>query len=333
MLKKILFCAEDYGSIKSLFPIYIHLKTKFNCRFYSNKNFFCEITKKKIKLHNEKEIIQKTKKFSPEVIFSGLGKNIDKKILQIYNNNNDVKKIVVFDEWYYNYKDVTKFRNKYLKINSYLVNDKICYNKALREGLDKKKIFITGQFHLSNIFYNFKKKKVNSNNILFLHEDIKIKKNIKNNNYPGYDTKQVISDLVSIHSDLNLNSKILIKKHPSTKENFDFLKKYFLSNRVKILKNNNVILKHMLSSKYIVGMRSMAILECIVLKLDAISYQPNSSHERCSAVNLGYIKSLKRYSSLKKILAGDANIYTKKNIKFNFIKKIQKINFNKIINN
>ena len=28
--------------------------------------------------------------------------------------------------------------------------------KAIREGLDKTKVFITGQFHLSNIFYNFK---------------------------------------------------------------------------------------------------------------------------------------------------------------------------------
>ena len=52
----------------------------------------------------------------------------------------------------------------------------------------------------------------------------------------------------------------------------------------------------MLSSKYIVGMRSMAILECIVLKLPVISYQPNSSYERCSAVNLGYIKALKKFT-------------------------------------
>ena len=33
MVKKILFCAEDYGSIKSLFPIFVYLSQKFNCRF------------------------------------------------------------------------------------------------------------------------------------------------------------------------------------------------------------------------------------------------------------------------------------------------------------
>ena len=63
------------------------------------------------------------------MIFSGLGEKIDKRLLSIYQNRHEVK-IVVFDEWFYNYKDVTKYKNKYLKINSYLVNDRLCYKKG-----------------------------------------------------------------------------------------------------------------------------------------------------------------------------------------------------------
>ena len=79
-------------------------------------------------------------------------------------------------------------------------------------------------------------------------------------------------------------------------------------------------------------MRSMAILESIVLKLPVISYQPNSSFERCSAVNLGLIKPLKKLIDLKRIISGEKKISTKSR-KLSFIKKIQKINFDKIIYN
>ena len=65
-------------------------------------------------------------------------KKIDRFLLNHYKDRDDVKKIVVFDEWYYNYKEVTKFKNDYLKIDCYLVNDSFCYNKAIREGLEKK---------------------------------------------------------------------------------------------------------------------------------------------------------------------------------------------------
>jgi hypothetical protein len=332
MIKKILFCAEDYGSIKSLFPIFVYLSPKFNCRFFTNKDFFCEITKKKVKSTSQKEIIKRSKKFSPDIIFAGLGKKIDRPLLRFYGNRDEVKKIVAFDEWYYNYKEVTKFKNEYLKINTYLVNDKFCYNKAIREGLDKKKIFITGQFHLSNIFNNFKGKKKISNNILFLHEDIKKKKNFENLEYPGYSAKQVLKDLISIHAHLKLNSKIIVKLHPSAKENFDYFKKDSINKYIKFVYNDNEVIKYMLSSKIIIGMRSMAILESIVLKLPVISYQPNSSFERCSAVNLGLIKPLKKLIDLKRIISGEKKISTKSR-KLSFIKKIQKINFDKIIYN
>lgn len=332
MVKKILFCAEDYGSIKSLFPIFVYLSQKFNCRFLTNKNFFCEITKKKIKSITKKEIINKAKKFSPDVIFAGLGKKIDRPLLSLYKNKNEVKKIVVFDEWYYNYKEVTKFKNEYLKIDCYLVNDKFCYNKAIKEGLDKEKIFITGQFHLSNIYNNFKGKKNIANNILFLHEDIRKRKDVKNFDYPGYSAKQVLKDIISIHAHLKLKSKIIVKLHPYGKERFDHIKKNPMNRYIKFVRNDNEVIKYMLSSKIIVGMRSMAVLESIILKLPTISYQPNSSFERCSAVNLGLIITLKKLSDLSRIISGEKKILIKKK-KLSFIRKIEKINFDKIINN
>ena len=331
MVKKILFCAEDYGSIKSLFPIFLHLSSKFNCKFFTNRNFICEISKKKIKSIDTKEIINKSKEFSPDIIFAGVALKMDRILLNFYKNKDEVKKIVVFDEWYYNYKKAITYRNKQLKINTYLVNDKFCYNKAIKEGLDKKKIFITGQFHLSNLFHNFKGKKSYSNDILLIHEDIK-KKKIKNLDHPGYSIKQVLKDLISVNLQLKNNSKIIIKAHPSAKKSFSYLKKNITNKHIRFVFNDNEIIKYLLSSKIIVGMRSMAILECIILKLPVISYQPNSSFERCSAVNLGLIKSVKRFIDFKRILSGEKSINIK-NKQFSFIKKINRINFNKIIFN
>ena len=331
MVKKILFCAEDYGSIKSLFPIFLHLSSKFNCKFLTNRNFTCEVSKKKIKSIDAKEIINKSKEFSPDIIFAGVALKMDRSLLNFYRNKDEVKKIVLFDEWYYDYKRAITYRNKQLKIDTYLVNDKLCYYKAIKEGLDKKKIFITGQFHLSNLFNNFKGKKSYSNDILFLHEDIK-KKKIKSLNNPGYSAKQILKDLIRANLQLKSNSKIIIKAHPSAKKNFSYLKKNIANKHIKFIYNDNQIIKYLLSSKIIVGMRSMAILESIILKLPVISYQPNSSFERCSAVNLGLIKSVKKFKDLKKILSGEKSINIK-NKKFSFIKKIHKINFNKIIFN
>ena len=230
MKKKILFCAEDFGGIKSLYPIYIHLKKKYNCKFFTNNNFYCEITKKKIKAINKKDLIVNSKKFSPNVIFTGVSagkRSIDKVLLNFYRDRNEVKKIVVFEEWYYNYKKAIRFKNNYLKIDSYLVNDKFCRDKAIKEGLDEKKIFVTCQFHLSNLFYNFKIKKDFSQNILFLYENIEIKKGIKNQEHPGYSTEQVLNDLIDVHTLLKLNSKILVKTHPSKIGKFNSLKKKF----------------------------------------------------------------------------------------------------------
>ena len=62
MIKKILFCAEDYGSIKSLFPIFVYLSPKFKCKFLTNKKIFCEITKK-LNQTIEKILLIKQKNF------------------------------------------------------------------------------------------------------------------------------------------------------------------------------------------------------------------------------------------------------------------------------
>ena len=332
MKKKILFCAEDFGGIKSLFPIYIYLKKKFECKFITNNNFYCEVTKKKILPINKKDLLILAKKFSPDVVFSGSSEgkySIDKLLLNSYRNNNEVKKIIVFEEWHYNYKKAIIFNNDYLKIDTYLVNDKFCYHKAIKEGLEKKKLFVACQFHLSNLFYNVKHKKKSSNNILFLYEDIQKKTKIKNIKHPGYSTKQVLKDLIKVHSLLKLNSKILVKKHPSRKGKFNILEKELKNKFVKYVYSNEII-KFMLNSKIIVGMRSMAILESIVLKCPVISYQPNSFFERCSAVNLGLIKSLKTFIELKKNISSEKRIYASSK-KLSFIKKIDSIKFDKII--
>lgn len=334
MKKKILFCAEDFGGIKSLYPIYVYLKKKYNCKFFTNRNFYCEVTKKKIKPINKKDLIYKSRKFSPNIVFAGVSSGkyaIDKLLLNFYRNKSEIKKIIVFEEWHYNYKESIKFKNDYLNLDYYMVNDKFCYDKAIKDGLEKKKILVTCQFHLSNLFYNFKIKKKPSDNILFLHEDIINKNGVRNLEYPGYSTKKVLKDLFNVHKVLNLNSKILVKMHPSSIAKSNIYKKEPNNKFVKYIYSQSII-KYMLSSKIIIGMRSMAILECIVLKLPVVSYQPGSFYERCSAVNLGLIKSLNTFVDLKKIFFSRKKIYIRKR-KFGFIKKIEKINFNKIILN
>ena len=57
-------------------------------------------------------------------------------------------------------------------------------------------------------------------------------------------------------------------------------------------------------------------LESIILKLPVISYQPNSRFERCSAVNLGLIKTFKNFIDLKRIISGEKKISIKKKFKF-----------------
>ena len=326
---KILFCAEDYGGVKSLFPIYLYLKKSHACKFFVKKKFTCEITNIKITPTCKDQLISGIKNFSPNVIFLGTSsgkKSIDKVALN-FCQDKKIKKIIVFDEWY-DYKKRLIYRNKILLADIFIVNNKEALKIAVKEGLRSTKIMPICQFHLSNLFYNYKKKLKTKNQILFLSEKI-IKKEKKSIENPGYTSMEALDDLIAIHKYYKLDSKILIKKHPSEINKNIKIRKFSHNKYISYIYDYNII-KYLVASKFVVGMRSMAILESLVLKRNVISYQPNSHFERCSAVKLKLIKSISNKESLKKIFRnGKKNKVILKNL--NFLKKIEKINFKNIL--
>ena len=129
--------------------------------------------------------------WEPNLIFSSASfKDIEVKSMT-YAKQRNIRGVQFFDTWYNYYKRLVKQNNKVLADKVCLI-DKLAYNDAISEGINKNKLVVIGQPYLERI--KLKRKFINSNdNIMFINQPISKYKEMGFLNYNENDVWRIVS--------------------------------------------------------------------------------------------------------------------------------------------
>ena len=285
--------SSDTGAVKYLLNLN---------KFLKNKVWVLE-DKKKLLIKNIPYLslrdAKKIKKIKLIITGSAIGNSIDKKLISL-GRKRKIFTISIIEHWT-NYYSRFVYKNKIFLPDLIFVNDLIAYKDAIKAGIPKQKLLVMGNVHFESLSkFNLKKKlspwaqKIKNQNkkiIFFLSEEI-----LKHQKYliKEYKTDefQTIKNIITAMSE---NDILVIKCHPEEK-----VKKF------KRFANKNIIIKNKVTFSdivnlpdFIIGIKSIILLELSIFRKDIISYRPLSDSQYIG----DKIKCTKLVrSNLKKIL-------------------------------
>ena len=170
----------------------------------------------------------------------------------------------------------------------YTVMDKLSYDAAIKEGISKDLLVITGHTGYANMRQNsYPEMNINLKNdldlnnnkkyILFVSEPVSSDQPQNNQeNFRGYTEKEVVYILCKSLDKYSDNIQLLIAPHP--RDEIKLVNDLFYRNKrslnIKILEKNNVssIINNVSG---VVGMASVVLYEAWLLGVPTISIQPN----------------------------------------------------------
>ena len=321
--KTVLFASGDIGGARAIIPIINYVQE--NClRTYVLNNGYLSNDG-----YNDKYdyVIGSPPKLNsdPDVyIFSSSLQDVKPLSLARYYKARKTKIIHVLDSWCNYSKRLMIDGLPVFEPDYYTVMDKISYDAAIKEGINKELLVITGHTAYSNMGdYTQNNNNINikydledtKKKILFISEPVSLDQPKKNlNDYRGYTEKDVVRDLCGSLDRYSNQIQLLIAPHPRDKIQYiyDLFAKYKKSVDIKILKKETIssILKHM---DGVVGMASVVLYEAWLLGIPTISIQPNlvdnnlkSFNERDGLIfvdsDLGIDKSIEEF--MAKIISG-----------------------------
>ncbi len=315
--------AKDLGPTKYIYEYIKNLKEVYWIQTNKNRN----IIKGKFissKLTSIKKI--------PDLIITGtcIGPGLDKKLI-IYAKRKKIKCISIIEHWSF-LTERFKYNGKYLFPDYIFVTDKFSKNYLIEKvNFSPNKIKIIGNNYLSKLkpIKSIDKKYINKKEITFIsqpHKNLenKLSKYLNIKNYFGFNEYDVVKIL---KSNLNINKEftLKIKLHPN--ENINKYK-CMISKNVKLCKRNvskKIIIN---SSKFIIGMDSMLLLELYILGGNVISLRPEYK-SKFYGDRFKLFPIIRDEKKLKKILLNKKEIKRKKfsfkktNI-FSILEKIKK---------
>lgn len=239
-------------------------------------------------------------------------------VLQARNNN--VRSVVVVDEWY-SFRD--RFEDKNNHKFTYLPDvicfpDKIALDEAISDGLPEDRCFVTGSPALAalsqtaeewmatpppipEIVRNFHEWNV----VTFLSETYAKDFGVEINSpgilgsFKGYTEKTVLEDISEVLYRLGEPSILIEKLHPA--DHADANSGVWINDNIFWQKVKDIDLWPLLwHSDIVIGMQSMALLEAHILGCEVVSYQPDLlGLDTCTAVRLGLIQRLDNKTQLK----------------------------------
>lgn len=284
-MKKIVFLAHDPGGYDVIWPVYNYIK----------------------ELHNDIELIltgpmgEKNKKYKKEagevmqyfarliehfnfLLVTGTSWNsyIELAAIKLCRENS-IETISILDYWC-NYKERFRMKNEYIFPNHYFIMDEIAYKEAVESGVDSSIMVIVG--HPGLDFYIDRKVKIDKNNkILFLSQPL----SALYKDDEGYSEFSAFEGILKAGKELNIDVKI--KFHPKETEKMKCKYRYYQAegNLSEIACGYNVV----------IGMSTMGLLQCALMGIPVVSYQPGMVTEDVCIVNkLGITKGAYTYEEL-----------------------------------
>ena len=234
--------------------------------------------------------------------------------------------VVILDEWYnygMRFEDINSKEMAYLS-DAVAVQDELARQEAISEGIPAEKCHITGSPSLAELTRKARSlmhtpptmPNILSHTtrpvIVFLSETHAadygtiITSPGPLGPYIGYTEDIVREDLLTKIGELEVKVLLVEKIHPSITHTSH---PGYIPDNIEFLTIGHIDLWQLLwHSDFVVGMRSMALLESRILGATAISYQPGLiGPEQCTAVRLGLIDKLEHPGELGEWLAEQLN--------------------------
>jgi len=276
------------------------------------KNFLIGSKYKKQEIKTIRALNNINKKVNFIITGSALGDTLDKKIIK-WGKQEKIITISVIEHWTF-FKKRFLINNKLFYPDFIFVNDTYAKKLAIKEGIPKKKIFISGNNYFRKIIKkkNINKFKTNTNKkVLFISEPLSESHSGKTLSQFGYNEFKILD---SILKNKPTDWNVTIKLHP--KEKMQKYKKYLNNIRFLKVKNHRNIIQNY---NFIIGMTSILLLELGVYRSDIISYRLNSK-DSFIGEKFGLTKNITKEKQL-------INCFKKKpkNINIKFIQKINSI--------
>ena len=284
--------SSDTGAVKYLSNLNRFLKNKVWVLEDKKKLF-----KKNIKYLSLKDA-KKIKKIKLIITGSAIGNSIDKKLINL-GRIRKVFTISIIEHWT-NYHSRFVYKNRIFLPDLIFVNDLIAYKDAIKAGIPKKKLLVMGNIYFENLSNSNLKKNLspwaqkikdqNKKVIFFLSEEI-----LKHRKYLGKEYKtdefQTIKNIIMAISE---NDILVIKCHPEEQ-----IKKF------KHFAKKNIIIKKKVTFSdivnlpdFIIGIKSIILLELSIFRKDIISYRPLSDSKyigdkiKCTKLVRGNLKRI-----------------------------------------
>lgn len=316
-MKKILLCATDAGGARNLSSLLYTQDKGFTPLLVVSDEMLPLFDTRGIRVIESKDInsemaaVDLLKEVSPVAVVCGTTRYLSpERLLIVAARDLGIKSVVILDEWFNYY---LRFQGKDGELSC--LPDIICCQdeqarrEAAAEGIPLDRLFVTGSPSLSILTFKadkflteppalpeFIKNKVKPV-ITFLHETHSVDYGSKPGESGllgksiGYTEHTVRQDIFDTLRKIGKSCTVIEKLHPGYSGNeltplCDAIVEWTTVPKVDLL-------PLLWYSDLVIGMRSMALLEAVILRCRSISYQPNlTGPQTCTAVRLNLTKSI-----------------------------------------
>lgn len=213
--------------------------------------------------------------------------------------SNGIKTVSILDYWC-NYMDRFKYKDTVVFPDRLFVMDQLAFNEAVKEGVDPSIIRITGNPGLDHYVH----KKLNNKKVLFISQPLSLLYNISET---GYDEFAAFKNVIDACEELSITP--YIKFHPKETERMrELYQEYSVGGNIEeIVSDYNAV----------IGMTTMGLLQCSLMGIPVISFQPNlSSEDLCIINKIGIAHGVFTYKELIDQLKMITGTVDKKNLPF-----------------
>ena len=304
-MKELIFLAHDPGGYDVIMPVYnVFVKEGYKAELFlsgvvgeSNPEYY----KKDIEIVSILDKYIKEQKQFVLVTGTSWNSKIEVEATKLCNEKN-IQTVSILDYWC-NYKERFKLNEEFIFPRQLFVMDELARREAVESGIPADIMKIVGQPGLD--FYVGRKVKWSKNrNLLFLSQPL----SDLYGNSEGYTEFDAFKGVLSAGKELGYS--INIKFHP--KENEKMIKKYVdysIEGELEDICGNY---------DAVIGMTTMGLLQCSLMGIPVLSYEPNLiGIERCIINKLGIAKGAYSYDDLLEQLK-DVNVADKEVFPFWF---------------
>lgn len=265
---KIIFVAQDAGGFNTILPVIKRMKKdkRFNVVVWVAGKSSDLAKKNNIKsLKNPIGIKLLLEKENPDLIFTATscGLSLEKKIIKA----SKVPTISIVDFWS-NYSVRFGFKKQYVS-DYILVIDQIMKKELIDFGIEKNKIFITGNPCFD---YLYLVKEENNNLVCFFSQPFsELDKTV---NPCNFNEVKIFRDIIRVLERIPIPFKVIIKIHPKG-ENIGKFSEIIKNSKLSIKIEKNLSTEELIKkSSIIIGINSMALFISSLMGRKTISFQP-----------------------------------------------------------